>query len=244
MPSTVPAGGPDAAAAAPPTARIAVARDRAFAGPSPTALDALRQAGAELLFFSPLDDLLLPERVGLVLLLGEEIPAHLAALEGNVAMRRELRVGIGEFLPVYAEGAAVLYLARDVELPDGTTCKAVGGLRARVRARAPRGDAPPDARPERPATLRAIRDTWLCAAGTEWPAVPAPAGEFVEFGPEVRVGFERRASAWAPAQPAGLCFREVIALEAHALDGAPAWLVEALVRRAARRGAEEGEGAG
>ncbi|MFR9066761.1 MAG: hypothetical protein ACLVJH_07340 [Faecalibacterium prausnitzii] len=44
--------------------RIAMARDEAFCFAYAETLDALRDAGAELVFFSPLRDAALPENIG------------------------------------------------------------------------------------------------------------------------------------------------------------------------------------
>lgn len=55
---------PPLAAPCTPSVRIAVARDEAFCFAYAETLDALRDAGAELAFFSPLRDAALPENIG------------------------------------------------------------------------------------------------------------------------------------------------------------------------------------
>lgn len=53
-----------AGAAAPTSVRIAVAKDEAFCFTYAETLDALRDAGAELVLFSPVQDAVLPENIG------------------------------------------------------------------------------------------------------------------------------------------------------------------------------------
>ena len=76
---------PDFLTPASPTVRIAVAKDEAFCFTYAETLDALRAAGAELVFFSPLHDAALPEGIGGVYLPGGYPELHAKALRENMA---------------------------------------------------------------------------------------------------------------------------------------------------------------
>ena len=80
--------------------RIAVARDEAFCFAYAETLDALRDAGAELVFFSPLRDAALPENIG----------------------------GLQEGLPTAAECGGFLYLGQALEGVDGKVYPMAGVL--------------------------------------------------------------------------------------------------------------------
>ena len=74
--------------------RIAVARDEAFCFCYADSLDALRDAGAELCFFSPMRDPKLPEDIHGLYLPGGYPELHTEALEKNSAMRREVAAAV------------------------------------------------------------------------------------------------------------------------------------------------------
>jgi cobyrinic acid a,c-diamide synthase len=81
--------------------RVAVGRDPAFCFYYEDNLDLLRAAGAELSFFSPLDDPALPDGVELVYLGGGYPEVFAARLAANAG----LRAAIGRY---HAEGGAIL----------------------------------------------------------------------------------------------------------------------------------------
>jgi len=116
-------------------ARLAVARDEAFSFYYADSLDALAAAGAELVYFSPLRDDMLPECDGLYL--GGGYPEiHAAQLEANASMRSSVAAAIGDGLPTYAECGGLVYLCQSVEV-DGAR-KAMAGvlpMAARMTAR-------------------------------------------------------------------------------------------------------------
>ena len=85
-----------------PCCRIAVARDEAFCFHYADNLDALRQAGAELVFFSPLHDTHLPEAEGLWLC-GGYPELHAKQLSENNRVRREIRERVLNGCPTVAE---------------------------------------------------------------------------------------------------------------------------------------------
>jgi cobyrinic acid a,c-diamide synthase len=94
--------------------RIAIARDAAFGFYYADDLDALRLAGAELVFFDTLRDARLPECDGLFI--GGGFPeSFLDELEANVTMRTSILDAIEAGLPTYAECGGLMYLARGIE---------------------------------------------------------------------------------------------------------------------------------
>ncbi|MGD8619367.1 MAG: cobyrinate a,c-diamide synthase [Gammaproteobacteria bacterium] len=93
--------------------RIGIARDAAFGFYYPDDLDALQQAGAELVMFDTLRDARLPEVDGLFI--GGGFPeSHMQALEQNTALRSAIREAIVNGLPAYAECGGLMYLSRSL----------------------------------------------------------------------------------------------------------------------------------
>ena len=93
--------------------RIGVARDRAFGFYYADDLAALRDAGAELVFFDTLRDTRLPTLDGLFI--GGGFPETcLQELQANVALRVALRQAIESGLPTYAECGGLMYLSRSI----------------------------------------------------------------------------------------------------------------------------------
>ncbi|MBM3220640.1 MAG: cobyrinate a,c-diamide synthase [Candidatus Rokubacteria bacterium] len=118
----------------PSAARIAVARDIAFQFYYEENLALLREAGAELVFWSPETDPDVPDADGLYF--GGGYPELRAkALSTNVAVRRGVRAFIERGGPVYAECGGLMYLAETLEDPEGGVYEMVGVLPAAVRMR-------------------------------------------------------------------------------------------------------------
>jgi len=93
--------------------RIGVARDAAFAFYYPGDLEALEQAGAQLVFFDTLHDRQLPNVDGLFI--GGGFPeTQMAHLETNSDLRMALRAAIEAGMPVYAECGGLMYLSRGI----------------------------------------------------------------------------------------------------------------------------------
>jgi cobyrinic acid a,c-diamide synthase len=89
--------------------RIGIARDRAFSFLYPANLDLLRALGAQLVFFSPLEDVDLPQ-VDSVYLPGGYPELHLARLSANRSLADALRAHVEAGKPLYAECGGMLYL--------------------------------------------------------------------------------------------------------------------------------------
>jgi cobyrinic acid a,c-diamide synthase len=100
------------------TVRIAVARDAAFCFVYEDNLRLLREAGAELVMFSPLLDERLPEDICGIYLPGGYPELFADALETGHAMKNGIRQSIEEGMPVYAECGGFIYLTRGVERAD------------------------------------------------------------------------------------------------------------------------------
>ena len=97
--------------------RIGVARDEAFCFYYQENFRLLEQMGAELVYFSPLRDKKIPDRVD-GLLFGGGYPENYA-LAKNAAMRESIRRSIAAGMPFLAECGGFLYLHRTLEGSDG-----------------------------------------------------------------------------------------------------------------------------
>ena len=107
--------------------RIAVASDAAFCFIYPANLDLLRTLGAEIRFFSPLDDRRVPEADALYLP-GGYPELHASALSENVTMRESIRSHIDQKKPALAECGGLMLLARSIRALDGSCHDMVGSL--------------------------------------------------------------------------------------------------------------------
>ena len=108
--------------------RIAVARDEAFCFAYADSLDALRNAGAELVFFSPLRDKILPPEIDGLYLCGGYPELYAALLSQNETMRASVRSAVQSGLPTIAECGGFLYLLSSLEDAEGTAHPMCGVL--------------------------------------------------------------------------------------------------------------------
>ena len=108
--------------------RIAVARDRAFNFYYQDNLDLLEELGAQLVFWSPLDDSVFPDNVQ-GLYFGGGFPEVFAQkLSGNVLIRDAVRSAIFSGMPTYAECGGLMYLCDSIVDFDGNSWQGVGVL--------------------------------------------------------------------------------------------------------------------
>ena len=106
---------------------IAVGMDEAFCFYYESSLQALRNCGAALRFFSPLRDKSLPECDGLYL--GGGYPElYAGALEKNETMRESIRCALLAGMPAVAECGGFLYLQESLEDEEGQIHSMVGFL--------------------------------------------------------------------------------------------------------------------
>jgi cobyrinic acid a,c-diamide synthase len=121
--------GDDQPAKPPPTtARIGVARDRAFCFYYEDNVDALRRAGAEIVDFSPMDDADLPPGLDALYFGGGYPELWADALSANHGMRASVKRFIDVNHPVYAECGGLMYLAETIQERNGRTRPMVGAL--------------------------------------------------------------------------------------------------------------------
>ncbi len=92
---------------------IGIPRDAAFGFYYRDDLEALESAGAELKFFSPLEDIELPSVDGLFI--GGGFPeTHLESLSQNSGLRTQIKTLIQAGLPTYAECGGLMYLCEQI----------------------------------------------------------------------------------------------------------------------------------
>ncbi len=107
--------------------KLAVARDRAFTFYYEDNLDALRNAGATIVEFSPLDDAMLPDDIDGVYL-GGGYPEMLAGeLEANLSMCKSICAWVEGGGPLYAECGGLMYLGQAIHI-EGTRHEMCGVL--------------------------------------------------------------------------------------------------------------------
>ena len=146
----------------PARVRIAVAQDEAFCFTYAETLEAFRDAGAEVVFFSPLRDTALPENIGGLYLPGGYPELHARELSENTSLLREIKKKIESGLPTAAECGGFLYLGQSLTDAEGQSWPMVGVLP---------GEAKDAGRLVRfgYATLSADSDSMLFRAGESFP---------------------------------------------------------------------------
>ena len=146
----------------PARVRIAVAQDEAFCFTYAETLEAFRDAGAEVVFFSPLRDTALPENIGGLYLPGGYPELHARKLSENTSLLREIKRKIESGLPTAAECGGFLYLGQSLTDAEGQSWPMVGVLP---------GEAKDAGRLVRfgYATLSADSDSMLFRAGESFP---------------------------------------------------------------------------
>lgn len=94
--------------------RIAVARDHAFCFYYEDSLDALREMGAELVPFSPLEERTLPKNIQGLYLGGGYPELYAQRLSENTAMRASVKAALERGVPCIAECGGFMYLTESI----------------------------------------------------------------------------------------------------------------------------------
>ncbi len=110
--------------------KIAVARDNAFCFYYEDALTLLKELGAELVYFSPLEDSALPEGISAIYLGGGYPEEYLPELSQNKALLTQIKHFIDNGLPTFAECGGFIYLNEHFITADGAKYPLVGAISA------------------------------------------------------------------------------------------------------------------
>jgi len=113
-----------------PPVRIAVARDVAFCFCYPDNLRLLREAGAEIVFFSPLADPGLPPDISGIYLPGGYPELHAERLAANTGMRSAIFAAVRADMPLYGECGGLIYLSQG--LAEGAESVGIFPAQARM----------------------------------------------------------------------------------------------------------------
>ncbi|MDT8282285.1 MAG: cobyrinate a,c-diamide synthase [Gammaproteobacteria bacterium] len=117
-----------------PDIRLGLVHCSAFGFYYPDDLQALQDAGAELIAIDPCHDKKLPEIDALFI--GGGFPeTHMQALEANVSLRSKIKAAIDTGLPTYAECGGLMYLARSIAWQHdehNEKCNMVGSIDADI----------------------------------------------------------------------------------------------------------------
>ncbi len=108
--------------------KIAVAYDKAFCFYYEDNLDLLRQAGAEIIFFSPLSGPQIPADADAVYIGGGYPELYGEALSGNSAMLASVNAWVSSGRPLYAECGGLMYLSQGIYDFNGNFFKMAGVL--------------------------------------------------------------------------------------------------------------------
>jgi cobyrinic acid a,c-diamide synthase len=106
--------------------RIGVARDNAFCFYYPDNLEIFEENGAEIVFFSPVNDRELPSNLDGIYLGGGYPELHAEKLSMNVSMRKDVFEKCKKGMPVYAECGGFMYLCEKLISKHGDVYDMVG----------------------------------------------------------------------------------------------------------------------
>ena len=138
--------------------RVAAAKDKSFCFYYQDNLDLLEDLGAEIVPFSPLEDIKLPENIQGLYLGGGYPELYAAQLEENTSMRQSVREALNGGLPCIAECGGFLYLQQSLD--SHAMVGALPGQSHNTGKLSRFGYV----------TLEAKNDSLLCAAGEKIPA--------------------------------------------------------------------------
>lgn len=103
----------------PSSIKIALAYDKAFCFYYEDNLDLLREAGADIVKFSPISDKSIPEGADAVYIGGGYPELYAMELSGNTAMLRSIYEWSNSGKPIYAECGGLMYLSQGIHDFDG-----------------------------------------------------------------------------------------------------------------------------
>lgn len=115
------------------TVNIGVASDRAFNFYYEDNLRLLKELGANLIYFSPMKDKVLPENLDGLYLGGGFPEVFGETLQENESIRNSILNNIKNGLPTYAECGGFMYLCDEIENLQGNTYKMIGLFKTKAK---------------------------------------------------------------------------------------------------------------
>lgn len=106
--------------------RIAIAYDKAFCFYYEDNLDFLREAGAEIVTFSPISDSKIPDNVDAIYIGGGYPELHAEELSRNISMLESTHNWADSGKPIYAECGGLMYLSQGINDFNGNFLKMAG----------------------------------------------------------------------------------------------------------------------
>ncbi len=116
--------------------RIGVARDRAFCFYYPENIELLEDQGAQIVYFSPLSDSVLPAGLDGLYFGGGYPELHAASLAANRTLAAQVLDASRRKMPIYGECGGFMYLCRELVGTDGRSYPMAGCFPFRVRMEA------------------------------------------------------------------------------------------------------------
>lgn len=208
--------------------RIAIASDQAFCFYYRDNLDLLQEAGAQLVFFSPLVDSSLPPNIDAVYLGGGYPELHALQLSENSSMRASIKDWADSGGCLYAECGGLMYLSRSItdldnrSLPMASVFPFATGM---TRGRARLG--------YREATLR--QDCLLGTAGSTIRGHEFHYSTIEAANSSAESVYEMKDGSGNPAGFDGVRFRNTVASYVHAHFGSNPSVARSIVESARKR---------
>ncbi len=106
--------------------KVAIACDKAFCFYYEDNLDFLREAGAELVTFSPISDSKIPDNVNAIYIGGGYPELHAEELSRNISMLESTHNWADSGNPIYAECGGLMYLSQGINDFNGNFLKMTG----------------------------------------------------------------------------------------------------------------------
>ncbi|WP_123289832.1 cobyrinate a,c-diamide synthase [Desulfosoma caldarium] len=213
-----------------PRVRIGVIQDRVFQFYYPENLEALQEAGAELVFIDSMHTPTLPDVDALYV--GGGFPEmHLSQLADNETLRASVRQAVEDGLPVYAECGGLMYLSRGVRRGE-SEYPMVGVLPFYITmGKKPQGHGY--------TLVDVVRDTPFFQAGTELRGHEFHYSRVVDVNGPLEWAFRIKKGFGVLEGRDGVCYKNVLATYTHIhAMGCAVWapgLVEAAWQYRVRR---------
>ena len=106
--------------------KVAIACDKAFCFYYEDNLDFLRDAGAEIVTFSPISDSKIPDNVNAIYIGGGYPELHAEELSQNISMLESIHNWADSGKPIYAECGGLMYLSQGINDFNGNFLKMTG----------------------------------------------------------------------------------------------------------------------